>query len=162
VRGIEPRMLLVDEPFGALDAKVRRELRSWLRSLHDQLGLTTIFVTHDQDEAFALAGLVAIINKGRVEQFDVPERIRRAPGSQDVDPLLAVDGPCQQWTLNRHGRSRMPTLTGALSFTSTIAANPTMAAHVQYQAGARGLPVMSRSQRMVTCVDPPKIAIAKA
>ena len=76
---IEPRILLLDEPFGALDAKVRKELRVWLRSLHERLGLTTIFVTHDQEEAFAVADLVAIMNKGRIEQFDEPSRIRREP-----------------------------------------------------------------------------------
>jgi len=76
---IEPRLLLLDEPFGALDAKVRKELRVWLRSLHERLGLTTIFVTHDQEEAFAVADLVAIMNKGRIEQFDEPSRIRREP-----------------------------------------------------------------------------------
>ena len=61
---IEPRMLLLDEPFGALDAKVRKDLRVWLRGLHDRLGLTTIFVTHDQDEALAIADLVAVLNQG--------------------------------------------------------------------------------------------------
>src|SRR6202000_2372986 len=62
---IEPRMLLLDEPFGALDAKVRKELRHWLRGLHERLGITTIFVTHDQEEALEMAALVAILNQGR-------------------------------------------------------------------------------------------------
>ena len=61
---IEPRMLLLDEPFGALDAKVRKELRVWLRHIHDQAGVTSIFVTHDQEEAFAVADLVAVMNAG--------------------------------------------------------------------------------------------------
>src|SRR5476651_1084140 len=65
---IEPRVLLLDEPFGALDAKIRKDLRVWLRSLHEKLGLTTIFVTHDQDEAFEMADLVAVMNAGRIEQ----------------------------------------------------------------------------------------------
>src|SRR6185437_7842104 len=59
---IEPRMLLLDEPFGALDAKVRKDLRGWLRNLQERLGITTIFVTHDQEEAFAIADLVAVMN----------------------------------------------------------------------------------------------------
>jgi sulfate transport system ATP-binding protein len=78
---IEPRMLLLDEPFGALDAKVRRDLRVWLRRIHDETGLTTIFVTHDQEEALDLADRVAILRDGRIEQVDTPERIYEAPAS---------------------------------------------------------------------------------
>jgi sulfate transport system ATP-binding protein len=85
---IEPRMLLLDEPFGALDAKVRKELRGWLRALHERLGLTTIFVTHDQEEAFAVADLVAIMNAGKIEQYGAPEDVRRAPKSQFVSEFL--------------------------------------------------------------------------
>src|SRR5690348_13810212 len=69
---IEPRMLLLDEPFGALDAKVRKELRVWLRHIHDKAGVTSVFVTHDQEEAFAMADLVAVMNRGRIEQFGTP------------------------------------------------------------------------------------------
>lgn len=87
---IEPRLLLLDEPFGALDAKVRKDLRQWLRSLHDRLGLTTIFVTHDQEEAFALADLVAIMNKGQIEQFGTPDDIRNAPASEFVRDFLGA------------------------------------------------------------------------
>ena len=87
---IEPRMLLLDEPFGALDAKVRKELRSWLRSLHETLGLTTIFVTHDQEEAFALADLVAIMNAGRIEQYGTPSDIRHIPKTQFVRDFVEV------------------------------------------------------------------------
>ncbi|HEY8947521.1 MAG TPA: ATP-binding cassette domain-containing protein [Rhizomicrobium sp.] len=76
---IEPRMLLLDEPFGALDAKVRKDLRGWLRQLHERMGITTIFVTHDQEEAFALADLVAVMNAGQIEQYGPPEDVRRAP-----------------------------------------------------------------------------------
>ena len=77
---IEPRMLLLDEPFGALDAKVRKELRGWLRALHERLGLTTIFVTHDQEEAFAIADLVAIMNAGTDRA--VRHARRRAPRAE--------------------------------------------------------------------------------
>jgi sulfate transport system ATP-binding protein len=83
-----PRLLLLDEPFGALDAKVRRELRVALRAIHDELGLTSIFVTHDQEEAFALADRVAILNTGRIEQFAAPEEIERAPASAFVTGFL--------------------------------------------------------------------------
>jgi sulfate transport system ATP-binding protein len=85
---IEPRMLLLDEPFGALDAKVRKELRGWLRSLHERLGITSVFVTHDQEEAFALADLVAVMNKGKIEQYGPPEDVRRAPKSGFVKDFL--------------------------------------------------------------------------
>jgi sulfate transport system ATP-binding protein len=83
-----PRILLLDEPFGALDAKVRRELRSALRQIHDELGLTSIFVTHDQEEAFALADRVALLNQGRVEQFATPAEIERAPASEFVTSFI--------------------------------------------------------------------------
>ena len=73
---IEPRVLLLDEPFGALDAKVRKELRRWLREIHDQTGHTTVFVTHDQDEALELADRVAILNRGRIEQVGTPDDVR--------------------------------------------------------------------------------------
>ena len=85
---IEPRMLLLDEPFGALDAKVRKDLRQWLRALHGRLGLTTVFVTHDQEEALDLADLVAVINEGRVEQLDAPEQLRRQPATPFVAEFL--------------------------------------------------------------------------
>jgi sulfate transport system ATP-binding protein len=85
---IEPRMLLLDEPFGALDAKVRKELRVWLRSLHEKLGLTTIFVTHDQDEAFAMADLVAVMNAGRIEQYGPASDVRAVPKTPFVLEFL--------------------------------------------------------------------------
>jgi sulfate transport system ATP-binding protein len=80
----QPRILLLDEPFGALDAKVRRELRGALRQIHDELGLTSIFVTHDQEEAFALADRVALLNLGCVEQFGPTAEIQRAPATEFV------------------------------------------------------------------------------
>ena len=83
-----PRLLLLDEPFGALDAKVRRELRVALRQIHDELGITSIFVTHDQEEAFALADRVALLNHGRIEQFATPEEIQKAPASEFVKSFL--------------------------------------------------------------------------
>ena len=86
-------MLLLDEPFGALDAKVRKELRGWLRELHDEAGLTTVFVTHDQDEAFAMADLVAVMNAGRIEQFGTPADVRRAPKTAFVEEFLGSAAP---------------------------------------------------------------------
>ena len=78
---VEPRLLLLDEPFGALDAKVRKELRGELRRIHDATGVTTILVTHDQEEAMALADRVVLMNKGRVEQIGAPHELDQAPAS---------------------------------------------------------------------------------
>ena len=86
---VEPRVLLLDEPFGALDAKVRRELRSWLRELHAQTGHTTIFVTHDQDEALELADRVAVLNGGRIEQLGSASEIRQRPGTAFIRDFLS-------------------------------------------------------------------------
>jgi sulfate transport system ATP-binding protein len=88
---IEPRMLLLDEPFGALDAKVRKELHGWLRAIHERMGITSIFVTHDQEEAFALADLVGIMNAGKIEQYGTPEDVRRSPKSAFVEEFLASE-----------------------------------------------------------------------
>jgi sulfate transport system ATP-binding protein len=85
---IEPNVLLLDEPFGALDAKVRKELRRWLRELHDRLGLTTIFVTHDQEEALDLADQIAVMNKGRIEQMGAPEKVYANPKTAFVAEFL--------------------------------------------------------------------------
>lgn len=85
---IEPRLLLLDEPFGALDAKVRRDLRRWLRELHDRLGLTTVFVTHDQEEAMELADRVAVLNHGRLEQVGTPAEVYDRPATPFVAEFL--------------------------------------------------------------------------
>jgi sulfate transport system ATP-binding protein len=86
---IDPRMLLLDEPFGALDAKVRKELRADLRRIHDHAGVTTVFVTHDQEEAFAVADLVAVMKDGRIEQFGTPPEVRRMPKTAFVQEFLS-------------------------------------------------------------------------
>jgi sulfate/thiosulfate transport system ATP-binding protein len=78
---VEPRVLLLDEPFGALDAKVRKELRQWLRHLHDDLHITSIFVTHDQDEALEVADRIVLMNKGRVEQTGSTQEVYEAPAT---------------------------------------------------------------------------------
>ena len=85
---VEPSVLLLDEPFGALDAKVRKELRDWLRRLHDEVHTTTIFVTHDQEEALEVADEIVVINDGRVEQIGSPEQLYDEPASDFVMGFL--------------------------------------------------------------------------
>ncbi len=85
---IEPRVLLLDEPFGALDAKVRKELRRWLREFQDRTKLTTLFVTHDQDEAFEVADKVVLIDHGKVQQIGTPAEVRSAPANRFVAEFL--------------------------------------------------------------------------
>ena len=85
---VEPKVLLLDEPFGALDAKVRKELRRWLRKLHDELHITSIFVTHDQEEALEVADKVVVINKGKIEQVGTPQEVYDHPISPFVYQFL--------------------------------------------------------------------------
>ena len=85
---VEPQVLLLDEPFGALDAKVRKELRRWLRRLHDELHVTSIFVTHDQEEALEVADRVVVINQGRIEQSGSPQQVWDNPASPFVYGFL--------------------------------------------------------------------------
>jgi sulfate transport system ATP-binding protein len=84
----QPRVLLLDEPFGALDARVRQELRQWLRRLHDDVGVTSIFVTHDQEEAFEVADQVVVVRAGRVEQMGSPEEVFEHPANAFVMDFL--------------------------------------------------------------------------
>jgi sulfate/thiosulfate transport system ATP-binding protein len=85
---IEPRVLLLDEPFGALDAQVRRDLRRWLRELHDRLHLTSLFVTHDQQEALELSDRIVVMHQGKVEQIGTPEEICHRPATPFVRQFL--------------------------------------------------------------------------
>ena len=85
---VEPKVLLLDEPFGALDAKVRKELRRWLRELHEKVHLTTVFVTHDQDEALEVANRVVVMNEGRIEQIGSPDEVYDSPANPFVYNFL--------------------------------------------------------------------------
>ena len=85
---VEPKVLLLDEPFGALDAKVRKELRRWLRRLHDEVHVTSVFVTHDQDEAMEVADRVVVMNKGRIEQDGTPDEVYDHPATPFVLQFL--------------------------------------------------------------------------
>jgi sulfate transport system ATP-binding protein len=88
VLAVEPKFMLLDEPFGALDAKVRKELRRWLRKLHDATGLTTIFVTHDQEEAMEMSDRIAILDKGELVQVGTPMELWEAPKNAFVYDFL--------------------------------------------------------------------------
>ncbi len=94
---IEPRILLLDEPFGALDAKVRKELRKWLRSLHHEINVTSIFVTHDQEEALEVANRVVVMDKGRIEQIGSPDDVYESPVSAFVHGFIgeSIELPVQ-------------------------------------------------------------------
>ncbi|KYG89778.1 sulfate/molybdate ABC transporter ATP-binding protein [Metasolibacillus sp. FSL H7-0170] len=85
---VEPKMLLLDEPFGALDAKVRKELRRWLRKLHNEMHITSVFVTHDQEEALDVADRIVIMNKGKIEQVGTPSEVYDKPVSPFVYDFL--------------------------------------------------------------------------
>jgi sulfate transport system ATP-binding protein len=118
---VEPSVLLLDEPFGALDARVRKELRAWLRRLHDEVHVTTIIVTHDQEEAMEVAGQIVVLNEGRIEQVGAPRELYDEPANEfvmsfvgpvnrlgdtfvrphDVDVLLEPDAGCSEAMLER-------------------------------------------------------------
>ena len=90
---VEPKVMLLDEPFGALDATVRKELRAWLRRLHDDVHVTTIFVTHDQEEAMEVAEQIVVLNNGRVEQEGTPRELYESPANEFV---MSFVGPVNQ------------------------------------------------------------------
>ncbi len=88
---VEPKILLLDEPFGALDAKVRKELRKWMRKFHDDINITSIFVTHDQEEAMEVADRVVVMNHGKIEQIGTPTEIQNHPKNEFVRDFLSKE-----------------------------------------------------------------------
>jgi sulfate/thiosulfate transport system ATP-binding protein len=103
---IEPKVLLLDEPFGALDAKVRKELRRWLRRLHDEMHITSVFVTHDQEEALELADRVVVMSQGRIEQIGTPTEVYDHPATSFVYDFL---GNVNRFEVDVHdGVARLP------------------------------------------------------
>ena len=118
---VEPKVLLLDEPFGALDAKVRKELRDWLRRLHDEVHVTTVFVTHDQEEALEVADEIVVINDGRVEQVGTPDTLYDEPANDFVMGFLGEVTQLGGLTLRPHDIdvSTTPLLAGATPGTVT-------------------------------------------
>ena len=114
---VEPKVLLLDEPFGALDAKVRKELRDWLRRLHDEVNVTTVFVTHDQEEALEVADEIVVINDGRVEQVGTPDELYDEPANDFVMGFLGEVTTLGGVVLRPHDIdiSLSPVLAGATS-----------------------------------------------
>jgi sulfate transport system ATP-binding protein len=96
---VEPKILLLDEPFGALDAKVRKELRRWMRRLHEELHITTIFVTHDQEEAMEMADRVVVMSQGKIEQVGTPEEVYLQPANGFVYDFLGHYNEFEAWQL---------------------------------------------------------------
>jgi sulfate transport system ATP-binding protein len=122
---IQPRVLLLDEPFGALDAKVRKELRRWLRQLHTDMGLTSLFVTHDQEEALELADRVVVMNQGKIEQSGSPDDVYDAPASPFVYEFLGnvnriactiVDGETDLWGQRFRSEGYVPGRTRGVAY----------------------------------------------
>ena len=113
---VEPTVLLLDEPFGALDAKVRKELRDWLRRLHDEVHVTTVFVTHDQEEAMEVADEIVVINDGRIEQVGTPDQVYDEPANEFVMSFLGEVTTLGDVRLRPHDIdvSMSPLLAGAI------------------------------------------------
>lgn len=145
---IDPTVLLLDEPFGALDAKVRVELRRWLRQIHDETGYTTVFVTHDQEEAMELADRVVVLNQGRVEQVGTPDEVYRQPASSFVFDFIGRGA--QIAGLARAGRFLVEGADLALP-AGVAAEGPALLSvrphHLQIVAPEHGLRGRVRSQR---------------
>jgi sulfate/thiosulfate transport system ATP-binding protein len=114
---VQPKVLLLDEPFGALDAKVRKELREWLRRLHDEVPVTTVFVTHDQEEAMEVADEIVVINDGRIEQVGTPDSLYDAPANDFVMGFLGEVTQLGEVRLRPHDIeiTRSPDLAGGTS-----------------------------------------------
>ncbi|HEU5080420.1 MAG TPA: sulfate ABC transporter ATP-binding protein [Opitutaceae bacterium] len=139
---VEPRVLLLDEPFGALDAKVRKELRRWLRQFHEEVHLTTLFVTHDQEEALEIADEVVIMNQARIEQVGTPQDVYDRPASPfvykflgNVNVLRDVDTWSNTGPIHDNGR---------LASDGLLYVRPHELAVVEDRRGATGVPAVLR------------------
>jgi len=142
---VEPKVLLLDEPFGALDAKVRKELRRWLRRLHDDLHVTSVFVTHDQEEALEVADRVVVMNAGRIEQVGTPDEVYAQPASAFVYGFLGsanrFEGHAQGAEFHAPGlRYALPEVAHGLDSPAVAFARPHDLDVHRHEPGADGLP----------------------
>jgi len=146
---VEPTVLLLDEPFGALDAKVRKELRDWLRRLHDEVHTTTIFVTHDQEEALEVADEIVVINDGRVEQIGAPDQLYDAPANDFVMRFLGETTDLGDRTVRPHDIdvTMSPGAPGSVAGTVTriLRVGFEVRANVLTEAGQEVLVTMTRT-----------------
>jgi sulfate transport system ATP-binding protein len=139
---VEPRVLLLDEPFGALDAKVRKELRRWLRQFHEEVHLTTLFVTHDQEEALEIADEVVIMNNARVEQVGTPQEVYDRPASPFVYQFLGNVNVLRAQTLHEAGAHRPGA--AALQANGQFYVRPHDIEVVPHDPNAPGIPAILR------------------
>lgn len=143
---VEPRVLLLDEPFGALDAKVRKELRRWLRRLHDDLNVASVFVTHDQEEALEVADRVVLMNRGHIEQVGTPREVWARPASPFVYGFLGgvneFQGQVTQGVFDLGGIPvQAPELASAEPAPAVAYVRPHELDIERYSAGGKGIPV---------------------
>ena len=143
---VEPRVLLLDEPFGALDAKVRKELRRWLRRLHDELNVASVFVTHDQEEALEVADRVVLMNAGKIEQVGTPREVWEGPATPFVYGFLGdvnqLQGVASRGVWEGAGLSLpAPELAQAENQRATAYVRPHEFDIERYRAGGDGIPV---------------------
>jgi sulfate transport system ATP-binding protein len=138
---IEPSVLLLDEPFGALDAKVRKELRDWLRRLHDEMHVTTVFVTHDQEEALEVADSIVVINHGRIEQIGTPDDLYDKPASEFVQSFLGPVTRLGNELIRPHDiaiRTSAPTDAPSKTFTGVITRTTRIGFEVRLEVAVDG------------------------
>jgi sulfate transport system ATP-binding protein len=138
---VEPKVLLLDEPFGALDAKVRKELRRWLRRLHEEVHLTTVFVTHDQEEALEIADEVVIMNQAKIEQVGTPQQVYDRPASPFVYQFLGNVNVFREESLALTGNG---TRFGALAEGGLVYVRPHDIVLARHQTGGKGIPAILR------------------
>jgi sulfate transport system ATP-binding protein len=139
---VEPRVLLLDEPFGALDAKVRKDLRRWLRRFHDEIHLTTLFVTHDQEEALEIADEVVVMNQARIEQIGSPQEVYDRPATPFVYEFLGNVNVLQAKALATGGTGGSPPF--GLQNNGRIYVRPHDIEVVPHETGAAGIPAVLR------------------
>ena len=139
---VEPKVLLLDEPFGALDAKVRKELRRWLRKFHEEIHLTTLFVTHDQEEALEIADEVVIMNNAKIEQIGTPQEVYDRPATPFVYQFLGNVNMLKAAGLASSSRS--PVLNGGLQSNGLVYVRPHDIEVIPHENGVPGIPAVLR------------------